>query len=709
MLFVGTKTNEQNKRIEIEFDGLLHHTLIAGQSGSGKSFLVARLIEEILVRTRARILVIDPNGDFRRISMPSSDVWTRFSDTFKSLDKLTQDDGVNSFDTMEAFQTGWKKRRFTYLSPGRPFSTTRDGATDHRLVVHWDTLDDDQRTFLLNASSSTEPKIFLGLKAVAENARWLQNRPDTRIKMDLRGLLDAARQFAESNVGLREYEYAKILTRDDWYAVQAKIDDLLSQYSIWWSSTDKVPRPSGLADFIDGPFEDIPKSLTDWDALVLSLESSPPADTLLAADVALSRVWLRAKGEWRKRAESLQRGAQNEDNRVPTFIVVDEAHNFAPDRSIDPLRARVTARLMQIASEGRKYGLYLILATQRPTKLHRELVAECENSCVLRLQSKIETEFAVTVLGLSDAEAHAVPAFTRGQGVFFGRWVGGTAQMNTKIAPARIVVGGGELRGAWKQIPNARPDLDTEVALQIRFIEGILRDADGAVNMAALAGKLRMEFGEASLHWYGHETFKKYILSLNIRGLQLTSGSPGFAYLLGVHPTPSGDDSSRVDSIAGSQSGIPHEERIEDLLRAKFGVPMVSPQVFREVFSSISNEVQENEFNLTDTSKAIRDRCAAKGLPVGRNLINFLLKGIHFSGHKFDRDLPQSPEILAEALVRSIVFGYKKSGVVLSENLLHQLANLFSTKVPQQNEIPSPPIPVTSAGPSSNLTDIPMQ
>src|SRR5688500_9218398 len=42
------------------------HTAIVAQSGSGKSFFLGRLIEELLLRTKARCLIFDPNADFRR-------------------------------------------------------------------------------------------------------------------------------------------------------------------------------------------------------------------------------------------------------------------------------------------------------------------------------------------------------------------------------------------------------------------------------------------------------------------------------------------------------------------------------------------------------------------------------------------------------------------------------------------------------------------
>ncbi|NVM24158.1 MAG: DUF87 domain-containing protein [Desulfobacterales bacterium] len=37
------------------------------QSGSGKSFLVGRLIEELVIKTNARVVVLDPNSDFVRL------------------------------------------------------------------------------------------------------------------------------------------------------------------------------------------------------------------------------------------------------------------------------------------------------------------------------------------------------------------------------------------------------------------------------------------------------------------------------------------------------------------------------------------------------------------------------------------------------------------------------------------------------------------
>ena len=50
-------------------------TVIIAQSGSGKSFFLGRLIEEIMIKSKARCLILDPNGDFRKIYKIDKELW----------------------------------------------------------------------------------------------------------------------------------------------------------------------------------------------------------------------------------------------------------------------------------------------------------------------------------------------------------------------------------------------------------------------------------------------------------------------------------------------------------------------------------------------------------------------------------------------------------------------------------------------------------
>ena len=69
------------------------------------------------------------------------------------------------------------------------------------------------------------------------------------------------------------------------------------------------------------------------------------------------------------------------------LLVIDEAHNVCPADPVDPLARATTERLIQIANEGRKYGIWLLLCTQRPSRIHQAVLAQCDNLALMRMNS----------------------------------------------------------------------------------------------------------------------------------------------------------------------------------------------------------------------------------------------------------------------------------------------------------------------------------
>jgi len=64
--------------VTVDPESIAAHTLIIAQSGSGKSFFVGRLLEEFLINTRIRCIILDPNGDFTKPSnVADKSLWTR--------------------------------------------------------------------------------------------------------------------------------------------------------------------------------------------------------------------------------------------------------------------------------------------------------------------------------------------------------------------------------------------------------------------------------------------------------------------------------------------------------------------------------------------------------------------------------------------------------------------------------------------------------
>ncbi|WP_202319065.1 helicase HerA domain-containing protein [Archaeoglobus neptunius] len=67
----------------------------------------------------------------------------------------------------------------------------------------------------------------------------------------------------------------------------------------------------------------------------------------------------------------------------PGMIVIEEAHNFIPERGFD--RAVSTGILRTIASEGRKFGLGLMVISQRPARVDKNVISQCNTQIILRV------------------------------------------------------------------------------------------------------------------------------------------------------------------------------------------------------------------------------------------------------------------------------------------------------------------------------------
>ena len=82
---------------------------------------------------------------------------------------------------------------------------------------------------------------------------------------------------------------------------------------------------------------------------------------------------------------------ERREQREPVLIVIDEAHNVCPAEPEDALTALAAAHAVRIAAEGRKFGLYLLVSTQRPQKVQENVISQCDNLVLMRLNSAADT------------------------------------------------------------------------------------------------------------------------------------------------------------------------------------------------------------------------------------------------------------------------------------------------------------------------------
>jgi uncharacterized protein len=93
----------------------------------------------------------------------------------------------------------------------------------------------------------------------------------------------------------------------------------------------------------------------------------------------------------------LERLWRERGRREPVAIVIDEAQNVCPAEAADPLTALATEDAIRIAGEGRKFGLYLIVVTQRPQKIHENVLSQCDNLVLMRMNSVADLAYVAGV------------------------------------------------------------------------------------------------------------------------------------------------------------------------------------------------------------------------------------------------------------------------------------------------------------------------
>ena len=146
------------------------------------------------------------------------------------------------------------------------------------------------------------------------------------------------------------------------------------------------------------------------------------------------------------------------ERKEPVLLVVDEAHNVLPAHPSSALEAAATDVGISIAAEGRKFGLHLLVATQRPSKVHANVVTQCDNLVLLRVNSRTDIvdlcqTFSHVPAGLIDTAS----GFHLGEVLFAGPIanVPMVARIGGRISPE----GGGDVPTDWAvRQPRATTD-----------------------------------------------------------------------------------------------------------------------------------------------------------------------------------------------------------------------------------------------------------
>jgi hypothetical protein len=197
-----------------------------------------------------------------------------------------------------------------------------------------------------------------------------------------------------------------------------------------------------------------------------------------------------------------------------------------------------------------------------------------------------------------------------------------------------------------------------------QWIRSVVDASKAAVPMATLAQAISKRFGQRILDtdWMGAGSFKGLLEDLDLGDLEIWTATPGFVYDPARHTIPAtapGHDGERYapspERLDPFSLRYPNLAPLAQKIHQLTDTPYLMPEHYALLLRELAREINERGYQMTRTSKTVRDRCVERGAPIARSHVNFVLIGISYTGHRFGQDSPERAEVLGEALVQNTI------------------------------------------------------
>jgi uncharacterized protein len=114
----------------------------------------------------------------------------------------------------------------------------------------------------------------------------------------------------------------------------------------------------------------------------------------------------------------------NDQLKLPVLFVLEEAHNFAPAQAPSDAGRQAIAITKQIAQEGRKFGVCLVLISQRPSRLDETTLSQCNSFIIMRMVNPADQAFVRRVVEtLGEDDVKLLPDLDVGEAILSGQLV----------------------------------------------------------------------------------------------------------------------------------------------------------------------------------------------------------------------------------------------------------------------------------------------
>ena len=452
-VLIGNSPLAANAKVMIDPDRVFgRHLAILGNTGSGKSCSVAGLIrwsleaakQERCSTPNARFIVLDPNGEYANTFCDMSEVRVYAVEPIQNIKQLQVPLWFwNSAEWSSFTQASSKTQRPLLkqaLRDVRAGRTISNDSSENKMLSLRRYLSSRLISFRRDLRSgeiqTDESKFGFRLKAIAADLQekssiYKENKLDMALEAINSALTATHNSFVKDG---KTIEYYRAFTEDQVNRIITALEDSLTTVGGILpqnGSDEDIPlmfegvqlpdhleilaEQENVSQFVDflvsrirtlisdvrvkSVISDTSMGLDDWlnayiggnqaengSVTVIDL-SLVPAEVIHLVTAVISRMTLEALQRYRK---------LNQGKTLPTVLVMEEAHTFIKrykDDAENQGPATICCQVFEkIAREGRKFGLGLVLSSQRPSELSPTVLSQCNSFLLHRISNDRDQE-----------------------------------------------------------------------------------------------------------------------------------------------------------------------------------------------------------------------------------------------------------------------------------------------------------------------------
>lgn len=325
------------------------HAVIVGSTGSGKSWTTARLLDQIAELPQANVVLFDIHGEYRPLQGPAFK-HLRIAGPSDIEQKRGLNDGVLH---LPYWLLGYEALVSMFVDRSDQNAPNQSMIITRTIVdAKKDTLDPNKHKEILENFTIDSPVPF-DINAVLQNLKDLDEEMVPGTRGDKQGPYHGklSRLIGRLEAKRHDRRLAFLFQPPNECMDMEWLERMVHAISTGRGAQDGNEGGVKIIDFSEVPSDVLP--------LMVSL---------LAQIVFSTSLWTKS------------------DQRHPIAIMCDEAHLYIPERmNADSSDAVAVEIFERIAKEGRKYGIGLVVISQRPSEVNRTVLSQCNNVVAMRL------------------------------------------------------------------------------------------------------------------------------------------------------------------------------------------------------------------------------------------------------------------------------------------------------------------------------------